>query len=97
VRHRLILRPEARVDLREVAFWYNEQGAGLGERFVEDLERIFERISENPRQFPRVDQTVHCALLRQFPYKVYFRLHKESVRVLAILHQRRHPDTWRQR
>lgn len=97
MRRRLVLRPEARLDIREAALWYDDQSPGLGDRFVEDLNALFGRILEAPLQFPEIDPPVRCALPRRFPYKVYFRLDPSSVRILAVMHQRRHPDTWRNR
>jgi len=97
MKRRLVLRPEARLDIREAALWYDEQSPGLGDRFVEDLNALFERILEAPLQFPKIDPAVYCALPHGFPYKVYFRLDQTSARILAVMHQSRHPDAWRSR
>jgi plasmid stabilization system protein ParE len=94
MKHRLIFRPEARTDLLRAALHYEEQKPGLGDRFVADLNKVLDRIAENPLQFPRVIQDAHCALLSKFPYKVYFRIGEGIAKVLAIIHQRRHPDVW---
>ena len=97
MRRRLVVRPEARLDIREAALWYDQQRSGLGDRFIEDLDAVFERILDNPLQFPEIDPPVRCALPGRFPYKVYFRLDQTSARILAVMHQSRHPDTWRSR
>jgi toxin ParE1/3/4 len=94
---RLVLRPEARLDIREAALWYDEQSPGLGDRFTEDLDVLFERILVAPLQFPEIEPPVRCALPKRFPYKVYFRLGPTTARILAVMHQSRHPDTWRSR
>jgi plasmid stabilization system protein ParE len=36
-------------------------------------------------------------LLKRFPYSVYFVADDEQIEVIAVLHQHRHPDTWRNR
>ncbi len=97
MKRRLVVRPEARLDIREAAIWYDDQSPGWGDRFLEDLDALFERILEAPLQFPEIDPPVRCALPRRFPYKVYFRLDSTTARVLAVMHQSRHPDAWRNR
>ncbi|HEX5718591.1 MAG TPA: type II toxin-antitoxin system RelE/ParE family toxin, partial [Thermoanaerobaculia bacterium] len=63
-----------------------------------ELGRTFERIVENPAQFPIVRRrTVRRALLQTFPYHVYFDLRDHQVIILAVYHERRHPDTWKRR
>lgn len=66
----------------------------FGVRFLNDVDRIFERIREMPRQFPTVSGNIRRGLLRTFPYAVYFRETDEVLIVLAVLHLRRKPAVW---
>lgn len=94
----LIVRPEAQLDIEEIALWYEEQQAGLGDRFSGKLKSLLQRIVENPRQFPETGRRhIRRGLLNPFPYAVYFVSTGEIVSVAAVLHQHRHPDTWKQR
>lgn len=93
---RLLLRPEARLDIEEAAFWYEDQRVGLGDRLTAELGDLLIRIEKSPLQFPLVDHGVRRGLLHRFPYAVYFVL-EEAVIVLAVLHQRRNPEVWKQR
>jgi hypothetical protein len=45
----LIVRPEAEGDALEAFRWYNEQLPGLGQEFLEELDRVMGSIQENPR------------------------------------------------
>lgn len=65
--------------------------------FLNELDEVFQRIQENPQQFPRLEGDVRCALLCRFPYGVYFLAQSEEVIVLAVLHLQRHPDMWKSR
>lgn len=56
---------------------------------------MLDRIVENPAQFPVLERRVRFAVLRTFPYVVYFDARDDRVIILRILHQRRHPDTWK--
>jgi plasmid stabilization system protein ParE len=37
------------------------------------------------------------ALLRRFPYAIYFRLLDEEIVILGVVHGRRHPRIWERR
>jgi plasmid stabilization system protein ParE len=92
-----IVRPLAETDLEQAARWYDEEQAGLGSRFLSDVDQVFGRIRERPQQFPVVSGDIRRALLHTFPYAVYFRQTDETIRVLAVLHLRRRPGLWQGR
>jgi len=69
---RLVVQSQSDLDIQAAAVWYEDQQAGLGLRFVDELDLVFQRIETNPRQFPRLEGEVRRALLRHFPYGVYF-------------------------
>ncbi|WP_437630477.1 type II toxin-antitoxin system RelE/ParE family toxin [Sorangium sp. So ce854] len=98
---RLIVRPSAELDIREAAEWYEDEEAGLGGQFVAELRHIVSRIGELPSQFPGVGRGIRRALLRRFPYAIYFLLRGEAdaraAVILAVLHQRRSPSVWKKR
>lgn len=94
---RLVVQPQSDLDIQAAAVWYEDQRAGLGMRFLDELDVIFRRIEDNPRQFPRIDSNVRRALLRHFPYGVYFIDDSNALAVLAVLHLHREPDMWKSR
>ena len=51
---RFIVRPLAEADLEDAARWYEDERAGLSERFLSDVDRTIARIRERPFQFPAV-------------------------------------------
>lgn len=95
--NRLVLRPEVTLDIHGAAFWYDERQAGLGRRFLAEVDHVFERVVESPTHFPRIENHVRRALLRKYPYAVYFRFDRAQVTILAVLHCRRDPSGWRTR
>jgi plasmid stabilization system protein ParE len=98
MRRPLVVRQEARRDVRETAAWYEDQKAGLAARFIDELDDLLQRIAENPAQFPRMSPEVRRGLLHRFPYAVYFTPGDgDAVDIIAVLHQHRDPDTWKAR
>lgn len=88
--HALSLRPRA---VREIDAARAEHGrVGHGASFLADLERAIDAIQEMPRRFPVVHGVVHRALLKRYPFAVFFRVRaSEQVIVLAVLPQRSDP------
>jgi plasmid stabilization system protein ParE len=91
-------RAEAADDIGGARAWYEEQRTGLGEDFVDSLEHALDLVQRLPRSFPLVAPEVHRALLRRFPYALYFRLvGSEKIEIIACLHTRRSPHILRSR
>ncbi|WP_437989610.1 hypothetical protein [Sorangium sp. So ce145] len=70
--------------------WYEDEEAGLGGQFVDELRHIVRRIRELPSQFPEIGRGTRRALLKRFPYAIYFLLRGEADQraalILAVLH-----------
>jgi plasmid stabilization system protein ParE len=97
VRRHAELTREAEVDLAEAFDYYEAQLAGLGREFVAAVERQFERIVDNPALYQVQHRGVRRAVMRRFPYGVFYLIEGEAVVVLAIEHQARDPEHWKQR
>ncbi len=93
----VIVRSVAQADVREAAFWYESKREGLGGEFILELDALYERITRNPRQFPVIEDATRRALLRRFPYAVYFVIGEDAPVIIAVLHQHRTPDAWHER
>jgi plasmid stabilization system protein ParE len=93
----LLVREEAELDLVEAALHYERERQGLGLRFERELNHVLGLLQTSPRQFPEIETGVRRALVRTFPYGVFFSLEDETILVLAVLHLRRHPQTWKGR
>jgi len=90
-------RSEAASDVVLAREWYDAQRPGLGEDFVQSLERVIDLVSALPEAFPEIAVGLRRALLGRFPYAVYYRLDGDLVDVIACLHTRRSPSRWRSR
>ena len=74
----LILRPEAEKDLLDAFRWYDERVPGLGLRFLESVELTLTQIQHNPKAFAAIHEGVRRALIRTFPYGIYYALEDEG-------------------
>ena len=88
----LIIRQRARSDVRSARNWYERERSGLGSAFTEQLDGVIARVGALPFQFSEVRPGVRRALLRRFPYAIYFVVRSDEVPVvIAVLHQ--HQDS----
>lgn len=96
---RFVFRPGARAEIREARRWYEAQAAGLGRRFLAELDTVFEQLRAFPATYPVVERTatgaeVRRAVLARFPYVLTYLLADEGATlvVLACFHGRRDPN-----
>ena len=94
---RLTILPQAELDVSDAAAWYEERRTGLGDEFLDELDSVLRRVIKDPLQFPPVKNHIRRALLRRFPYSVYFGVTGETVELVAVLHQHRDPRGWEKR
>ncbi len=94
---RLDVSSEAELEIFEVALRYERERANLGFRFEAQISSVFTRLLDNPFQFPTIEEGARRALVRDFPYGVFFTTADDLITVLAVLHLHRHPDTLKNR
>lgn len=93
----LLLRSAAKADLRDSFAWYEERQSGLGEEFMQAVEHKLAQIESNPLQFPAVRAATRRAIVKRFPYGIFYVPHKNMISVLAVIHHARAPLRWQQR
>lgn len=97
MRPRFLVEPEAEAELEEAFVWYEGRATGLGTEFTRAVRAVFAAIRRNPEQFARVRHDIRRALVRRFPYAVYYVVEPEQIAVIAVVHTRRHPRRWQSR
>ncbi len=93
----VIFTQAARGELIEAQDWYEGEASGLGRRFREAIDTLIDRMNDNPRQFPTVFKNVRRALLRRFPYSLFFVVEADALIVIACFHASRDPARWQKR
>ena len=95
--YRLVVRRQAKADIRTAARWYERQRVGLGRAFVQQIDALLDRIRLNPMQHQIVHRDVRRAIPRRFPYGVFYRIEGSDVLVFAVVDLHRDPSTWQDR
>lgn len=95
--HELRVRPEAERDIEDAAGWYEQQRLGLGQEFLDEVLGSLRRLTEQPDLYPTLHRETRRVLTHRFPFGVYYRVDREMILVVAVLHGSRDPQRWKQR
>jgi hypothetical protein len=94
---RAILAEVARQELADAIAYYDAQGHGLGDSFLDEFLAAVSRIEELPEAWQRLSRSTRRCRLRRFPYGLIYRLSGDTALVIAVGHLHREPDYWRWR
>jgi plasmid stabilization system protein ParE len=90
-------RAEARAELEDAYNWYEDQEAGLGEAFLDSFNLSIDRIRNRPESYAVIVGDLRRAIVKRFPYAIYYRIISSRVLVVAVLHGKRSPKHLRSR
>lgn len=93
----LILSPETEQDLAEAYDWYEAFRVGLGEEFLSSVDACLQGVIRQPALHPFVLENYRRALVRRFPYQVFYEFADETVTIYGVFHTSRDPSRWRSR
>ena len=89
--------PEADAELAEARQWYAHQRADLDFEFMERIDDALSRIVSNPQLYPIVYRSLRRAVVRRFPFAVFYEVTVDEIHVVAVFHSRRDPEIWKSR
>ena len=93
----VLLAPEAQQDIDEAYCWYEQRRPGLGEELLSCIDACIQQICRTPELHAKVHEDYRRALVRRFPYAVFYEYASGRVTVYGALHTSRDPEKWRQR
>ena len=84
----------AQKELDDAVGWYNEQTAGLGLEFLDEIDRAVRRTVSFPMSCPEIDLGMRRCLLARFPYGLIYGVNQDTIIVVAVAHLHRNPRYW---
>lgn len=88
---------EADEEFREAARYYESEAPGVGLAFVVEMHKAVADIAEFPLTAQIVRASIRKKVLRHFPYNILYSVDSDKVVIIAVAHQRRRPNYWRNR
>ena len=91
-----ILAP-AEAELLDAVTYYNGESEGLGYEFAAEARRTIARIIEHPNAWAPISKRTRRCRLNRFPYGILYQLRPETILIVAVMHLRREPESWKKR
>jgi len=89
----VVYRLTASREVIEAARSYEHLRPGLGTSFLEELSRIERHLSSSPGLYQIVEGQIRRAVLRRFPFGLFYLEETDRILILACLDLRRDPQT----
>jgi toxin ParE1/3/4 len=90
----LQVHPDARREFNDAVDYYERESPGLGLIFTDEVDTGFSRIRQYPGAALQVTNDVRKLVLAKFPYSLIYETREDSLRILAVAHQRKRPNYW---
>ena len=87
----IAILPEAQDDILDGMFWYESQKADLGIAFFSEIERNLTIISQNPLAGREFNGKFRRAVMKKFPFCIYYLVNSEKIVFLGFIHAHRDP------
>lgn len=91
------LLDEAKEDYYKIMNWYEQERPGLGMRFYELMNKLFQKLELSPSNYSYYSKPYRHTILKGFPYRIVFKVEGNKVRINAIFHTSRSAKELRKR
>ena len=92
---KIFLTTEAKLDIKEASYWYEEKEKGLGRRFTTVIREEIAFISKNPESIALRYKEIHTCVVSVFPYMIHYYIDNNRLVIVGILHTSLSPNKWR--
>jgi plasmid stabilization system protein ParE len=87
----------AEAEFKEAIQHYNDQRAGLGFEFSDEVKQAIDRIKNYPHAWTPLSRRTRRCLIHRFAYSIIYEARTDEIIIIAIQHHRRKPNNWRDR
>lgn len=84
----------AEKEFLEIVKYYESDRPGLGEEFIEELDRQIEHCLDSPELGVKISANLRRLVMKRFPYNIIYQIREHDIRVIAVAHQHRKPGYW---
>ena len=78
--------PLVGADFTSAYGWYEDECAGLGMEFAAEFRAAYKKLRRGPLLYAVRFSGIRRLNLGRFPYGIFYAIHKNEIRVLAVLH-----------
>lgn len=90
---RFVFSPLSLNDIEEAKDYYEEMQAGLGKKFIAQLQLAISVLKRNPFFASLRYDDIRCVQLKKFPYLIHYHIDEDHfiVRIIAVYSTHREP------
>ncbi len=88
---------EARKEFFETSEYYEEQVVGLGDDFIDEVEKILDVITQQPYSGNKITKKERLFLVSRFPHGIIYSIENSFITIFAVMDLRRKPGYWESR
>ncbi len=92
---KVLFTAAARAESLEAFDYYHERSEQAAGRFIECLEAATTCLSSHPTTGKPLSARTRRYLMKVFPYLVIYRIEREAVWIIGVVHEKRDPAHWR--
>jgi len=93
----VIILPETEQDVTDAYDWYQTHKVGLEEDFLQCVDICIQSIQRNPEMYAIAHEGYRRALIRRFPYAIFYEYLEDELTLYAVFHCSQDPKKWRNR
>jgi hypothetical protein len=87
----LVVQSEAIFDIQQAFEWYESRKTGLGFDFIEEVESVYEKITNHPFHYVAVNERFRRIKINRFPYILVYEIEDTAIVVNSVRHMSRKP------
>jgi len=87
----LIFKDEASIEVVEAYTYYEKELEGLGERFLQELDKIILDINLSPKGFKKFTENTRQIPMAVFPYVIIYEVIKKTLIIYAVFQTKQDP------
>ena len=91
------VRPFASAAIVQAYGWYEDQQPGTGEKFLQALADVYNKIRANPKTYSYTSQPIRQAKIYRFPYVILYENVSGGVVVYNVFMTKQNPKKKRKR
>ena len=93
----IIYRRHAKKEFDKAYDWYESQKEGLGDKFAKCVQDELDHLEMNPKIHAEVYKSARRAVVKVFPYCIYYVVKEDRVQIVSIFHASQDPSKWQSR
>lgn len=85
---------DADAEMHKTARYYDDNKEGLGDVFLNELERLLHSIFDAPKLGVLISENIYRRVMKRFPFNILYTTDDSEILIVAIMHHRRLPGYW---